>query len=993
MNKWQEYFVIYLDCYVKAVGGEREEFFLSFCDVEEEFLENLDTSDLEEYCVIIVNDRDYSEAVRMRNAVDVSKIVLLSGEGIKQIDSLKDFNEYPIMAEDREVLWSCLKEALSLTTGFHNDAKAFLSVVIDHREVALSTLMKYLDSSVRALKLNKAASGSAQKRGKASAITRRSLSSEKLNANLPMLGMWKSRKASYLNKGETGHILRASRYNVVESRLTKAVMNGRMAGLAIEKPITDGLASGNIESIFEKVCYEDVKDFLKAPARNTPSGDMRSIDAEEVVYENSYQCYLLADSGKTVAEIETEWMADKEQEDSDEEQEWKKYHCTQEELDSIKGQFLQLNRAIGEMNLEEPMIQEVKHRLSSLQTLFEESWKAVYQATPICLDKFCSSAAGYVQEYLDMLSFVLRKSKVRSAVVGTEVIQRIQTLFCQMDDMTVKMPFYHPVCVFYYMCVRQMYQFAVRQQEKDGKDVLKNRIWLAMIQRAGMQFPIEYVTVERKLYALDHATVWQSSCIVFENHDFGSVYSSLDFRMISRQILEYLERHPLLTHIRIAVMDISSLTGLVQLVNRILHFSQQPCCNIGRVEFLILSAREEELKKEMSGLWDSIGTEDIVRFRFGRNGYWDGKQYRLEQVAEESDIIIIADNSMLYREPRMVAYYNNGFTNRLQDIKLETQAKRYFMQQSFDIAVIWDSLQNIAENREEGYRTWKDREIDNGLLTNVNYLVSERPDKAVILISSNEHILSEIFRTQYIHAHQGGYNSRNITLIEFENENQRKRLLDSGEPKVSYSLRDFYDTMLGLDEVPGFFSEFLEDISLEFGYREGEFYCDCRIVEMGGDDAEGEWKAQCLDWVRWQIQSLISHENVLGIYFRNALLNCLLEQVQNVPSVLLVERLFQEDFRSVIEGISCLDIGEKTTRGGSRAGDYVERDCMEALKMHEIIEFARNKAGIDEQAVSQFKERYETELLNRLINCNAIYGLLTDEDSDKLQKIQERISE
>ncbi|MDE7184786.1 MAG: hypothetical protein K2O40_10005, partial [Lachnospiraceae bacterium] len=190
MSKWQEYFAIYLEGYVKAMVGEKEEYFLSFCDVEEEFLEGLDAYNLEEYCVIMVNDRDYSEAVRMRNAVDVSKIVLLSGEGVKQIDSLKDFNEYPIMAEDREVLWNCLREALGLTVDFHNEAKAFLSVVLDHSEVSLSTLMKYLDSSVKmTYKPRKVFSGSAQKKQeKKTELIRKSLLPEKLNANLPMLG-------------------------------------------------------------------------------------------------------------------------------------------------------------------------------------------------------------------------------------------------------------------------------------------------------------------------------------------------------------------------------------------------------------------------------------------------------------------------------------------------------------------------------------------------------------------------------------------------------------------------------------------------------------------------------------------------------------------------------------------------------------------------------------------------------------------------------------
>ncbi len=63
---------------------------------------------------------------------------------------------------------------------------------------------------------------------------------------------------------------------------------------------------------------------------------------------------------------------------------------------------------------------------------------------------------------------------------------------------------------------------------------------------------------------------------------------------------------------------------------------------------------------------------------------------------------------------------------------------------------------------------------------------------------------------------------------------------------------------------------------------------------------------------------------------------------------------------------------------------------MEAMKLHEILCFVREKASIDEQAVSQFRERYDRELLERLIKCDDEHGLLPRGDRDKLQKILER---
>lgn len=991
MSKWQECFVRYLDCYVRKVTKDKEEFFLSFCDVEEVLLEGLDTSRLTEYRVVIVNNRDYSEAVRMRNAVDVLKIVLLSGEGIKQIDSLKDFNEYPVMAENKEILWDCLQAALKLSS-FHKDVRPFLAAVLDYSEIALSTLMAYLDKSVEEAQGRKISAALLQKSTETKAQNvRRFLSPVKLNENLPMLGVWKSSKTGYLNKGETGRILRASRYSVVESRLTKAVMNRKIEDPEIEKLIADSLSSDNMESIFGRVYYEDVKDLLKAPSRGVPTGEARSADTEEFIYENSYHYQLLMNSENTIEETETEWMDDQKQEDSDAGQQWSKYQCTDEDLAYFEKQYEQLRKAVHEMNLEEIVIQKMESKLVFLRMSFLENWPMVSQATPVCLDRFCHSAVGYTQEYLGLLAFVLRESKVRSAVVGTAVVQMIQTLFCRMDGATVKMPFYHPICVFYYLRVRHMYRYVVEKQGKDGKDALRDRIWLAMIEKAGMQFPVEYVTIGEKTYALDHATVWRSGQVVFADQNFGTVYSALDFHMMSRQILDYIRRHPLLTYIRIAVIDISDLMGLVQLVSRILHFSQQPWCNIGRVEFLILSVREEELKKQMSELWDSIGTEEMVRFRFDRNGYWDGERYQIDRVIGEADIIAIADNSMLYRKPRLVVYNNQGLKNRLEEINVERQAEREFEQRSSDIAVMWDSLQHIAETCEEDYRIWKNRELDNGLLAEINHMISECPNKAIILLSSNEHILSDIFRTQYVHAHQGGYNSSNITIIQFEKANLRRRLSDKGEPKVSYSLKEFYDRVMGLENVQRFFEESLDDIWLEFGYQDKDFYSKCEVIRRDESDTEGEWKSHCLEWIQWQMDTLFSNYNILNSCFRDALLNYLLEQAENLPSILLIERLFADDFKQFMGEISDMDITDKKSKGKSRVRSSVDKDCMEALKLHEVILFARSKASIDPQAASQFKDRYEPELLERLIECDETCGLLPIADKDKLLKIQEGI--
>lgn len=77
MNELQKYFVQYIKEYIHFLVKGKEEFFISLCDIEEDLLSEVDTSELTEYEVVVMNSQNYSEAIRLRNDIEVKKIVLL----------------------------------------------------------------------------------------------------------------------------------------------------------------------------------------------------------------------------------------------------------------------------------------------------------------------------------------------------------------------------------------------------------------------------------------------------------------------------------------------------------------------------------------------------------------------------------------------------------------------------------------------------------------------------------------------------------------------------------------------------------------------------------------------------------------------------------------------------------------------------------------------------------------------------------------------------
>ena len=143
MNEVQSCFAKYVGQYVEALTKGKDEYFLSLCDIEEEVLEGLDVSELTDFQVAVVSPRDYSAAVRLRNDTETDRIVLLSGEGVKQIDSLKDFNEYSVLCRDRGILWQCLEHVLDLRGKISAEVRTFLEEVLDAGDVSFFDLLYY----------------------------------------------------------------------------------------------------------------------------------------------------------------------------------------------------------------------------------------------------------------------------------------------------------------------------------------------------------------------------------------------------------------------------------------------------------------------------------------------------------------------------------------------------------------------------------------------------------------------------------------------------------------------------------------------------------------------------------------------------------------------------------------------------------------------------------------------------------------------------------
>lgn len=971
MNELQSCFVQYIKEYISVLTKGKEEFFISLCDIEEDLLEQIDVSELKDYEVVVMGKRNYAEAIRLRNDIDVKKIVLLSGEGVKHIDSLKDFNEYSVLNENRSNIWECLEKAFD--TKFNKEVKGFLEVIIDQGEISLWELLQYLSESI-------------EKDG----ITPR-----RLNQNLPMLEIWKSNEKKFLTKREISRMIRLSKYAVIEKRLTKAIMEGDIQKPTWERIITNSLAQGSVQKILEGIYFEEAQEWLKFQVRTGTNVRAEEVNAASESWHGfSYEYKVKGYTQKEVTEIEREWLTYKDEEDSDVDLDWGYYRPLEQNLDSYERQKDGILIELEKLILPDLEKEELRVKIESFWESFKGAWGEITRITPICLDQFCRRAKEYATKYMELLSLILTQQRIRGAVSGMVLVERLQTIFCDINTDKIRMPYYHPVCVFYYMCVQKLYAEVVNKSRFYEVDVggIQKDIQAELAQKIGMQFPINMISLsenEKQRYALDHTTVWQSGVVEFINIDEGLAYSVLDFKVVQKQIIDYIYKHPFLSAVTVALIDISDLQGIEQLAKRIDQLSGEDDCNIGRVDFLILSVKEEELKKRLSQIWETFEFKEMIRFRFGKNSYSERTGYDLERIVKEADLTIIADSSILYQEPRRerVRRGNNAILNRIEKIDLEKQIQNYFEKGYSDISVMWATLQQAAEGRDAGMWKWKSREIDNKTLGFCNQIVEEHADKEVIALSSNKSILSEIFMSANMHAYCRKYNGKSITMISLAGYNRGEKLSKNGEAQISYSLNSFYETALDLQEVSKKLFASISDIQLDFYYQNKEMHCNCSIKDEEIEEAreiDNDWQEKCSKLLKWQIGDFLREDNIFSNYCGELLLNQWYDQADSLPAVLLVERLRKGGM---------IRLHYESRRGLQEKNQNKGLDSLEAITIHEMIRFVMGKEAIDESSVSYFLRRYGKELLDKVLCCDREYSLLGEEERGKLIKIYERTKE
>lgn len=964
-----EQFEKYLEKYIALLVGEKTEFFIAIVDVEKElafdFLEN--RAECMDYETVWFERRDYAAAVRLRNNPDIRKLVLLSNDTVKMIDSLKDFVEYPVLPELQEDLWICLEAAFGVA--LDPDCKRILGTVLEQKQISLEDMLVYVRDSI--------------KHGRCSA--------EEMTKNLYQFEFWSLKKWKD-NKAPTKGQLKRMIRNSSPLQLEKRLIGGMTGGNSVftdreQRTILRCLSKNDLQGLFSNIFYDErVERLFKGnpDPRTKDSGTEEKAEAQQ--YNNSYRYVIQEQSDEDVWEIEAELFSRRkngtEGENASEEDnplEISMQSFIYPVTDELKEKLDKLVEQINNLNFTERKRTLVETGLDNFRTCFLKAVEEGKLYTPACLAHYVESQKETVRAYFGLLALCISDDGIARRCEGSDFLSQVQNLFCKKENGRLKMPFYHPVMGLYYWRLQKSYT-AYRRMQASRSDSFSQKVILALVEKEQMDFPIRYMLWEGKLFQLDYTSLgdWGTEVVFGSMADY-TAGSWSNIRLLNEDLMDYIARHRFLSEIHVTAVDLNDISEIMFMLEKLQRLPDSESCMVHRVILNIISEKEEELKKKLSEFMEMDIDNPQVLFRFTRELYWRDNGYDLEKIIRDSDLLFLADSSILYQKPRLMAWDGEGnwFRAEMGKMGAEQLTEQLLNQRQELPELLWDSIHHIEFEEETKLACWKTRELKLAILDVFRKATEASPQTTIVVMSSNQQILQHIYYLSGFQARKSIVPGQEMMLLNFHQESRRRTLHQGKEATVRISLNLFLEEFLGDSETDSVL--YVEDgrekgeLYLTFCYKDNELKVFLEICEENPSAVE-------TDRIRYykELAANILSFACNNYRFKEKLITMFYEQADSYEGVLMVdyvERMEPETMES-----ECI---EKKTEGKFRRNT----DIVSVQAFRNMLGFIRKQASVDEYTASCFGEFYEKQMLAGCLQAEKEMGILERETKEKIEKL------
>lgn len=971
----------YIVCYVRELVGRKEEAFLAIIDVDTDVLPDGKIPLVEGCTLVRVSPDDYFDAVRYRNDGGIKRLVLLSMDSVRRIDSLKDFVECPILPEDKALLWKILNEVLKIPQS-DPVLEDFVYILVQSVPMEIGDLLAYLEDCI------------SQTRGG------RSFSKKKINDEVSRFGIWRTKGAD-LDKKNLKRWIRYSNPDVVRRRLEKALESGKLEGESLRRRVVTALGKDDLEMLFNTVGFEEVEDLFryKRPSKKKE----KEPEQEERVYGYSYDKFLKEeyfDIDSVEEDIRADYSRESGNSDASQEQDnanrqedtgpfvdaRRTFALGEDELHQQREKIVELQDALEDYSISDERKRKWRGYLAEFLSEYDRALqeKDFSQTTPVLLSLYCDKQEKFISIYFKILSWLLADEALNHLCDNTELVDKLQCLFCKLENGKLEMPFYHPVAGLYFMRLKKLYEIACLDAE--NLEVAED-IPAYMTEQEKLWFPIRFLQKNQKLYQLDYASLRKPGRIVFYEKDSRVTNSPVNFRLLNNVIEEYILQNPYLGMLSVGIVDLDDFQGLPLLIHRLQRLVKREKCLLSRITIQIVSLKERELRRELRRLYE-MGMETMdIYFRFTGGQYMkDGHELDLERMMEECDLLLFADTGIIYNAERLIQYTEkpNEIKNHLAKFNLQEQLD-FFTKGKNHIELLWDTLQRIRNGGEAILSKWSNQELNLRKLKDISAKVQVDRHFESAIISANDHLLRYVYREPHYYIRKSRVSGNSSLILTLSQQNRKQELSKTEKKDVEISLSRILDELSGEEDFCNQMLEVegLQEVFLRLSYSGGCLGL-CFVAETSETDfsfTEDDLN-KFEQFGRELATYFLTRKNYLAERFREMVLNELYGKARDYTMAMVMYQLERYGMEATTTNVKI----RKAKNGENQS--YGSTDVMELL---ELLNLFQKLEDVDESAVTRFQEYYKGEMLAGALNIAEGEKLLSEKMRRNMRTLYERI--
>jgi hypothetical protein len=946
----KKYYTNYLALYIQELTNDKDVFYISICDIEYEIIDLLRDLKLDGIQVDLVNKTDYSIAVGHRNDTTINKIVVLTPDSIKKIDSLKDFNEYPIFPEidensQNEYFWRIIKKVFLIDKEFDSKVEKFINLIIKEKRINLSQLFELIENSVE----------------------NGDISVRKLNNNLNIVNCWRSDGTSQINITVLRKLIRLSDPAEIEKRISVMSQEGLSPKQIKDfNDISKLSFANNYDELFKRFFYEDLpKDFTNKPVTRRK---IKNDDDDNDIYEStkqykfSYEAYLEETQSIPICKYEEnmpESLLDQ-------------FNYT---IEKFEDEFRKIN--INDItNSIQDIINEIKNginiriktRTVLIQRLeqFKEEIISTYmyineeKKYPHMLDSFCHCTEKYLRTYIALLSFIVTDEGTLESIGKNKIVEEIQCLFVTKDETKIIMSFMHPISVFYFNCINNKFKeisSAYQEYDINSIHILLNGIFTVNTTR----FPINILISDNKLYSITENFQNEFTYFEFIEKTQLSSESILDIRTIVGLIEKYITYFPYKSEIIISILGNPSFKNIGSLKKIIDIILNEGKSIIRKLRIDVISESHEAISNEVDDLYKNESIDNKIQFRLLNFKSDSESKTILNEAIDKSDMVFLFDCVFNKKEElkKVVNNYNSSYNEILMVCSNENIERIAIV--DFPIENLWATLHNMLLNGENYLSYWVINELDNTIINLIKTKIEGYNELMVCLLTSNLSIINKIYMTDRFSSNIIKSKGKDLLALTFGTYIKTKNPNHCASKfSCVCSLKNILQSILDDQEIEEFIKnmqyepkEILENLILEFNYDGVRIKAICYYPKDENESFNVEEYQSIWKFIlNYAFRKSNSHSKLL----KSVIVTYLYMSVRSYGDALLVNH---------IERYLKLDV-KTDVSFNEQSSDFEISYDINTTNVRNMLSYLENYNSVDERFKTVFKSNYEIDELKKI---------------------------